>query len=50
MKMLFFVVKKNVFYEYMKTSMLGENNPNYGNKWDEKTKQKVSEIVKTEIY
>ena len=37
---------KKCFYEYMKTSMLGENNPNYGNKWDEKTKQKVSEIVK----
>lgn len=32
--------------EYMKTSMLGENNPNYGNRWSDELKEKVSNIVK----
>lgn len=33
-------------YNYMKISMKGENNPNFGNKWSGELKQKVSEMVK----
>lgn len=37
---------KKCYNEYMKTSMLGENNPNYGHKWNNNTREKVSNIVK----
>lgn len=32
-------------YEFQKISLLGENNPNFGNKWDEELREKVSKIV-----
>lgn len=37
---------KKCHNEYMKTSMLGENNPNYKHNWDDDLRKKVSYIVK----
>lgn len=35
--------------EMQKISMLGSNNPNFGNKWDDLRKQKQSEITKSKL-
>lgn len=49
------VAKKSSFcsrpcrYNYQRHSLLGENNPNYGNKWNEEKRKKASDRVKKEM-